>query len=264
MEKSQHWAQLAGCDDVNLKNKFLCENHFSTIYISKTPRRTILLPNALPYRYDENLNKDEHYDEEFGSVKNTSRDVMLLEEPLEDDNDIIYSNTIEMIRHTDETDENVETLDDQLVEEEIQNVNPKTKLNAPKAGKCTQKAYEPVNSRSKKVDKSPANRISLPSAEFNHVTKRQKLHTSAGNIDASNNSTNSLKVDTKPDTEDDVEYIQIDDTCDNKDIKNFYYRDEEYVQMPKRVYLEKRTMHNADIKYFRNKLQQIEAIAKID
>lgn len=257
VEKSQHWARLAGCDDLNLKNKFLCENHFSVIYISKTPRRTILLPNALPYRYDENLN-----DEEFGSEKNTSRDVMLLEEPLDDENDIIYSNTIEMIRHTDETDENVETLDDPLVEEEIQNVNPKIKLNAVKAVNFTQKIYDSsVNGRDKKVDKSSANRISLPSVEFN-VTKRQKLHTSADNVDASNHSNNSFKVEEKPDTDDKIN--QVDYTLDNPDITTFIYKGEEYIQMPKRVYLQQRTKLDEDVKSFRNKLQQIEAIAKID
>lgn len=254
-EKSAAWAKNAGCEEMNLKNKYLCENHFSTIYISKTPRRTVLLPNAMPYRYDDNINKNENenYDDDFNSEKNTSREEILLD----DENDII-----EMLRHEDETEENVETLEDPLVDEDVQNVNTNIKIDPEKVVKVVQKTYDnTVGARLKNVEKNATNRVSLAGDEFvNHVTKRQKLHTSADNIIVANQPSEIMK--TKCTIEEDKN-VEIDNTVDNPDITTFIYKGEEYIQMPKRIYLEQRAKLDADVKRFRkyrNILQDIKTL----
>lgn len=66
--KCKKWADLAGCDPYALKNQHLCEEHFSSIYLSKTPRRTVLLPLAVPYSYNDSKKEisspiDERYTE---------------------------------------------------------------------------------------------------------------------------------------------------------------------------------------------------------
>lgn len=265
-EKCQLWTRMAGCEDLpSLKNKFLCENHFSSIYFSKTPRRTVVLPNAVPFQWDENINKEESYDEEYTSEKNTSREEMLLD-PLDEANDIIYTDTIEMMRHTDTaTDEHVEALDDVIVEEEIPNANAKVKTNATKATKSVQKTYDPIGNRGKKVtEKIPVNRMSLPSGgDFvNHVTKRQKLARCASSNDSP------LKVEQKPDVgaakeveqEEEDKTTQIDNTIDNPDITTFIYKGEEYIQMPKRTYLQERAKLDAEAKRYRRIVHNIKGL----
>lgn len=260
VEKCQHWAEMAGCDGLNLKNKYLCEHHFSSIYISKTPRRTVLLPNAVPYRYDETINKDENYEDDYNSEKNTTREEILLE-PLDSvENDIIYSETIEMMRNNDDgVDENVEALDDSLVEEEIQEVNQKIKINPLKAAKITQKPYEnTVGVRIKKVEKLVPNRVSLATTDFtNNVTKRQRLHTSADNMTVPDQINDTPKPVERSNVTETDKNDAIDNTIDNPDITTFIYKGEEYIQMPKRIYLEQRAKLDADVKRFQNILNGI-------
>uniref|UniRef100_A0A182Q2F4 THAP-type domain-containing protein n=1 Tax=Anopheles farauti TaxID=69004 RepID=A0A182Q2F4_9DIPT len=55
-ERLEIWLKLGGVlPDVteSKMNRFLCERHFSDIYLSRTPRRTLLMPNAIPFPYDE-------------------------------------------------------------------------------------------------------------------------------------------------------------------------------------------------------------------
>ncbi|XP_055315618.1 uncharacterized protein LOC129575706 [Sitodiplosis mosellana] len=255
VEKCQHWVRMAGCGDINLKNRYLCEEHFSTIYISKTPRRTVLLPNALPYRYDENINKNENenYEEEYNSEKNTSRDDILLD-PINDENDIIYSETIEMMRQNEDgTEENVETLEEPLIEEEMQNINSKVKMDPHKMVKFVKKTYDsPIGARVKKVEQITSDRVSLVSSEFvNHVTKRQKLHTSADNIIVSNQTVDTEKMEKSAMDEEEKSIDKLDNTVDNPDITTFIYKGEEYIQMPKRIYLQQRAKLDADVNQFR-------------
>lgn len=260
-EKCRVWAQRAGCEGINLRNKFLCENHFSTIYISKTPRRTVLLPNALPL-WAENLN--ESYEQEFHSEKNTSEDEILLEQ-LNDENEIIYTDTMEIIRQTDAvTDDNA--LDDVIIDDEMNSVNAKITLNAASkvAKSIEEKTIEPIINRMKKVQKiEPPNRISLPNdGKFiNHVTKRQKLQTSIDNIIVSNHIEDGLKVEEKPDGgDDDDKAIQVDNTIDNPDITTFIYKGEEYIQMPKRIYLQQRIKLDSDVKRYRSIVRNIKSL----
>lgn len=265
VEKCRHWAFLAGCEDINLKNKYLCENHFSTIYISKTPRRTVLLPNAVPYRHDEQTNKEDHFNDEYNSEKNTSREVIQIEQ-FDEGNDIIYSN-IEMIRsNNDGTEvENVETLDDPIVEEEIEAENPKIEINPVKSAKI-QKTYDnSIDSRLKKVEKvSNVKRPSSASGEFvSHITKRQKLHTTADSIreeKSPDELNNTIKTSKAEQSLSDDKNSQLDNTIDNPDITTFIYKGEEYIQMPKRIYLQQRAQLDADVKRFRNIVQEIKGL----
>lgn len=264
-EKCQLWARMAGCEELpSLKNKFLCENHFSTIYMSKTPRRTVVLPNAVPFQWDENINKDESYDEEYTTEKNISREDMILH-PLDDENDIIYTDSIEMMRHPDTaTAEHVEALDDVMVEEEIPNANAKVKINATKAAKSVQKTYDPVVDRVKKVTtKMPPTRMSLPSGgDFvNHVTKRQKLARSAPSNDSSLKAEQKQRnVEDQDEDDDDDKITQIDNTIDNPDITTFIYKGEEYIQMPKRIYLQERAKLDAEAKRYRRIVHNIKGL----
>lgn len=268
VDKCHNWARLAGCEEINLKNKYLCENHFSTVYISKTPRRTVLLPNALPYRYDENTNKNENenYEDDYNSEKNVSRDEILLD-PVDEEHDIIFGEAIEMIRqNVDGTDENVEALDEPL-DEEILNANTKIKADPNKIVKSVQKTYDnSVDGLLKNAEKNTSNRTSLPGNKFvNHVTKRQKLHTSADNIIVANQTKEPLKtVEVKTIIDEDQNAEQLDNTMDIPEITTFIYKGEEYIQMPKRIYLQQRAKLDADVKRFqkyRNILQNIKSLA---
>lgn len=260
------WAEKAGYDDPNLKNKYLCEMHFSTVYISKTPRRTVLLPNAVPYHHTDNVNTDENYEEDYSSEKNATRDEITLDH-LDEESDIIYSDTIEVMRHKNDAvdEENVDTLDDTIVEEEL-NVKPKIKLDPVKVMKIAPKSYDhPTEEQHKKLVDKVTN--SLAGDFLTHVTKRQKLHTSADNIIVPNHKAATLKtiekhdgIDDKIDDQTEPEPETIDNTVNNPDITTFIYKGEEYIQMPKRIYLQQRTKLDADIKRFRRILQDIKGL----
>lgn len=235
----------------------------------------------MPYRYDENINnknenENEHYEEDYSSEKNTSREEILLD-PLNDENDIIYtSDTIEMIRQSEEdaTDENIETLDEPLVEEEIQNnISAKVKTDPQKTVKIVQKTYDSSigGARVKKIEPITTNRVQLTTNDFvNHVTKRQKLHTSSDNVVAPpNRNVNTVKtieksaIDQEEDGETEKTIDKLDNTVDNPDITTFIYKGEEYIQMPKRIYLQQRAKLDADVKRFRkyrNILQDIKSL----
>lgn len=263
VEKCRHWAFLAGCENINLKNKYLCENHFSTIYISKTPRRTVLLPNAVPYRHDEQPNKEEHFHDDYNSEKDTSQEVIQIEQ-LDEGNEIIYSN-IEMIRSNEEGTEveHVETLDEQLVEEEIEAANGKIEINPAKSVKVHKTYDNSIDSRIKSLEKVPnIKRPSSTSVEFvSHITKRQKCNTTTDSIKSTGETNKSSKTNkpepshTKEDKND-----GIDNTIGNPDITTFIFKGEEYIQMPKRIYLQQRAQLDADVKRFRGILQDIKGL----
>lgn len=265
--KCRTWAQMAGYEDTNLKNKYLCENHFSTVYISKTPRRTVLLPNAVPYHYSaDNQSADENYEDDYNSEKNTSREEIILDHLDDEESDIVYTDAI-VVRHKEEEEadvgnvENVESLDEALEEEHL-NIKPNIKLNPVK---IVPKSYDrPIEERAKKLDTIANKRASMVVGDVNHVTKRQKLHTSADDIIVTNHKNESLKTTEKPDTGDakldEQNLDQLDNTIDNPDITTFIYKGEEYIQMPKRIYLQQRAKLDTDVKRFQNIVQNIKSL----
>lgn len=255
LDKCLTWAELAGVDDPNLKHKFLCENHFSTVYISKTPRRTVLLPNALPFQYTDNINTDEHFEEDYNSEKNALRDEIMMEN-LEEEHEIIYNDTIEVVHHKEDIAdvENIEALEEPIIEEES-NVKPSVKLSPVKIAPKTYN--QPVQERVKTLDTITNKRTSF--TDLIHVTKRQKMHTSADNIDVKNETIKTNEKHAAPvaqaiETQND----QLDNTSNNPDITTFIYKGEEYIQMPKRIYLQQRAKLDADVKRFQTMVQSIQ------
>lgn len=224
-EKCQLWTNRAGCDNLNLKNKYLCENHFSHIYISRTVRRTVLLPNAVPFCYDEHRT-----DEQDAAHINDSKD---------DLNDEYTEATIEMLYNADGN-ENGNTL---LVDDEKIDCNKR------------------LNEKDDK-DLIRINRPSYGNNEYKHVTKRQKLHTSSNNH-ISPKSSISPENPNNEDDEDGGEMPKsdpIDNTIDNPDITTFIYKGEEYIQMPKRVYLKQRAQLDLDLKRLRGILRSVKGL----
>ncbi|XP_031618773.1 uncharacterized protein LOC116337933 [Contarinia nasturtii] len=250
VQKCNLWVELSGCDEVNLKNKYLCQNHFDQKYISKSARRTVLLPNAVPFRYNEKSTKDQenYVEEDYNSEKNMSHDDILMD-PLEEQ---IYTNTIEML--TQPVDENDDAIEEGLSDEELQNEKEKIK-----SVKVTQKTYDHFPAvRNKKIDEITDKRRISTGELVNHVTKRQKLYTSADNIIVSNHM-NEIKKTTvdNDDTNDEDKTNAFDNTVDNPDITTFIYKGEEYIQMPKRIYLQQRAKLDADVKQYRHIVQNI-------
>lgn len=337
---------MAGCEDINLKHQYLCENHFNTIYVSKTPRRTVLLPNAIPYRWDENIigNKDGQYDG-YGDGDNDGDGAYNMEkrilDPLisvDDENDIIYTDDdppqqLNHINHMLDVDAIVEDDEDGDGDgdELIMDVNAKVqKLNATvaapapvppsKMNKIDPDGDEPIAGRTiggrrvvmvQQQQKQQKHRTSLQSAgEFmNHVTKRQKINkdqqqqqqqrkvrvvdikksiradekheynNGKGGIDGSSddaddsagegeNDANTAAAVVIIDTDSTVapaHNIPIDDTINNPDIATFNLKGEEFIQMPKRIYLAQRAQFNADLERYRSIIHTIKnAVNSID
>lgn len=310
--KCKLWSTMAGCENANLKHQYLCENHFNTIYISNTPRRTVLLPNAVPYRWDENIdgNKDDggsdgdgNNEYNLGKQASTTanpRDELLLE-PLmrvDDENDIIYTESRQQQNHS------IELLDE-IVEDDggddgneiIMNVN--TKSQKQKSG-ASGLASAPTTNLIKIDDlriarkkvmilqqpqKQQKHRMSLQSpGEFmGHVTKRQKINKdvrspidqgrmidSKKSIEYNNGEAGGIGTDQDEDgsagegdngSTDDTpaleQNIPIDDTANNPDIATFILKGEEFIQMPKRIYLAQRAQFMYDLKRYRSIIHNI-------
>lgn len=245
-QKCKLWSDHAGCEtDDNLKNKYLCEDHFSHIYISRTARRTVLLPNAVPFRWDNDKSQDnlqayksakdpskvigkddtDHEDTfiEMLFIDGNGKDVV----PLEENNEIINSKTIA----DDCSDDTKQIEDDHLP--------------------ALKKFYNKTN-----ID-----RLNYGD-DFKHVTKRQKLQTSAISFTFTPPSLDSVKsLDNHENVEEDRN-DPIDNTANNPDITTFIYKSEEYIQMPKRVYIQQRAQLDADIKRLRETLTNIKALVK--
>lgn len=242
VEKCRLWARMAGCEVLNLKNKYLCENHFNTIYISKTPRRTVLLPNAVPYSHDENkeLNEDDLNTEH---KENVEQDEILLDQ-IDNANDLIYNDNIEMVGTEDVTDENTGN----LLIEKVSNINVKT--NTIQKMRISRQEQPAVNIM--KTTGKPDNDFD------NHVTKRQKLQPSLDNMVLGDSTSEIPKL--ADITIDEDHNWKVDNTIDNPDITTFIYKGEEYIQMPKRIYLHQRTQLDTDIKRYRNIIQGVKSL----
>lgn len=336
--KCKLWSEMAGCEDINLKHQYLCENHFNTIYVSKTPRRTVLLPNAVPYRWDENIigTKDGSYGDGYGDGVTDGDVEYNLEkrilDPLisvDDENDIIYTTDddqrqqIEMfdVDAIGEDEDDDGGNDELIVGEKVQKINaaaaPKRKMIEIDAdGESivgrTIGAKRVMMVQQQQQQKQPKHRMSLQSTGdfINHVTKRQKIHKdplpvdqpqrkvrvvdpkksiqpdekheynndkneTSGNTDDTGDGGNATDTAAAATTtvataitDNDVtpdHNIPIDDTANNPDIATFNLKGEEFIQMPKRIYLAQRAQFTADLKRYRDILQNIKnAVNSID
>lgn len=319
--KCKLWAQMAGCEGINLKHQYLCGNHFNTIYVSNTPRRTVLLPNAVPYRWDENIDGNDDGNGEYilddkppSNTVNTREEILL--EPLmriDDENDIQQQNhSIELLDVEDaivEEDDGDEILmnqvDSKSQQKHIAERSPPATLNL--GGKRVVMVQQPP--------KQQKHRITLHSGTgdfMGHVTKRQKINKerSSGdqppqqqqpppppqqqlpkvrvlsaeakksnkheqynngisensgnnadiddNVVEDHNTTTAIANNTDSDATAALEHdTPIDDTANNPDIATFILKGEEFIQMPKRIYLAQRAQFNADLKRYRSFIQNI-------
>lgn len=178
-EKCRKWATLAGIDVLNTKPKYLCEIHFNPIFLSRTPRRTVLLPTAIPYAYNSDEAEKDLSTDDLGDA------VAIIFDPLDDDGGLDEAN-------------NKSTHSENNID---------------------------IDNGTSSVCENGVNAMEQPS--FVNVTKRQKC-----------------RVDTKPAN-------VIDNTIENPDIATFIFKGEEYIQMPKSIYLQQRSEMDAEIQKYR-------------
>lgn len=200
-DKCRVWARLAGIDVPSSKQIYLCEDHFNPIFLSRTPRRTVLLPKAVPYAYNACESDDE--DKDVSTVDLVTPAAIIcdqLEPDDEDDEEVIT----EPKRKIDD-DEHIDS-EGSLVFENGSKVEPRTSF-----------------------DSSQLN--------CNNVTKRQKVRTN-DNFSPANEHT-------------------IDNTVANPDIVTFIFRGEEYIQMPKSIYLQQRLELDAELQKYKKLLEKI-------
>lgn len=240
--KCESWVKLAGCEGINLKYKYLCENHFSSIYISRTSRRTILLPPAMPYRWDDDDVHKANFDGESS---------VTCESYCSDQHD--------------KTDD--ELLDDQLgVEEEVEfATDPLSEQCA--AGNIlidttTNKIHEYSNRKA--AGKVFTIKNDGPSVVC-HVTKRARLQPLSAGVPIT--ATLPLKpiaqhrsIDKSAADEDDP--AVVDYTENNADITTFIFKGEEYIQMPKHIYLQQRAKLDADIRRYEKILRSVKSLVQ--
>lgn len=95
-----------------------------------------------------------------------------------------------------------------------------------------------------------------------HVTKRAKTYGKKTENGGSATDKNPTKIDEnrrKIERNDAAEMV-IDNIDNHPDITTFIYKGEEYIQMPKRVYLKQRTKLDADIKLYQTATQKIKSV----
>lgn len=205
-EKCRQWAALAGTDIPSSKPLYLCEAHFNPIFLSRTPRRTVLLPKAVPYAY----NSDEpEYVEKDLSTEDLANSVAIIYDALE-------AEGVEEIS----TDAQLKIKD--VVENHVESSDSSAFGNASK-----------IEKRSS-FDTSQLN--------CNNVTKRQKIH--AGPEAGASVSNGCV----------------IDNTVANPDIVTFIFRGEEYIQMPKSIYLQQRSELDAELRKYKKMVESIKRV----
>lgn len=201
-KKCRIWAVLAGIDVPISKQLYLCEAHFNPIFLSRTPRRKVLLPKAVPYAYRA---EEEEYVEKDSSTL-----------------DLI--NSVASIYDPDEADGNEEIIEPKDDHDDKDDHVDRTESNDGSA----------IENGSKVEKRSTFDSSHL---NCNNVTKRQKIH-------ADEKFTDNV-------------HIIIDNTIANPDIATFIYKDEEYIQMPKSIYLQQRSDLNAELQKYKKMVASI-------
>lgn len=277
-QKCQTWTQLAGCSNVNLKNKYLCEDHFNPIYLSRTPRRILLLPNAVPYAWDEHSQSktDDSFDDEYNSSNKKLKEALQLnhsddfdEKYIEengDENELLYGENDDLLGQNDDltSTKYLPSAADPLSDNAATRRDHEDDIGAQFHAKVD--ASKAVVVR-KKYDRPPNQNNFSATTNTNHVTKRQKLQNSGENLASSkaesvNSSKDSKVTQPQKDEEDDANSndFVIDNTENNPDITTFIYKGEEYIQMPKRIYLEQRAGLDAETKRSRKLLKKMKSL----
>lgn len=84
-----------------------------------------------------------------------------------------------------------------------------------------------------------------------HVTKRQKVY---------HNTIKSHNHNSEPSDADNENNFEIDNTENNSDITTFIFKGEEYIQMPKCVYLKQRKKLDDDLKKYKRIVNNLKAL----
>lgn len=231
--KCRTWAELAGCSMHHLRNQYLCEEHFSPIYMSKTSRRTVLLPPAVPQPYilddpamcfEEKAANTIEYQVEGPSELIDSYDeedpIYFEDIPIDGDEEIGKTKyryvTVSSITAADKK-EPAENIILRKVVKEVQEQQPTT-----------------TTSQSLRT--------------FSAAKKRKQVEAVAESEISSEDS----QLNVKYSEEDDDEHYIVDNISDVSQISSFVCMNVECVQMPKSLYLEQRAQLIAELKKYKN------------
>lgn len=230
----------------HLRNQYLCEEHFSPIYMSKTSRRTVLLPPAVPQPF-------------------ISDDPALCFEEKAPNIEFQVEGPSELIDSYDEEDPIY--FEDIPIDEEVHEEIEKTKYRYVTVSSITaaDKNVQTENVTLKRVikelqEQQPSTTTSQSLRTFSAAKKRK--HVAA--IAECEISSDDSQLNTKYSEEDDDENYIVDNISDVSQISSFVCMNVECVQMPKSLYLEQRAQLIADLKKYKNFVAKIKNLLNTD
>lgn len=252
-EKCRLWAERADFALQPQRNHYLCEAHFSPIYLSKTPRRTILLPTAVPYHYAERNSTDQHNtknEEQFDEVDPFDEENC---DYLDDDNAEVKTNIAQVVADNTEEKPKISLL--QLPPG--MRVVPVSELKKKKLTQQLTRVPKPAAIVQTQITTAAtaAAAAAVPvmtTTDPIEAVKKRKL--------LPDNEVTTLTVPAtleEPITE--VEIV-IDNISATPEISSFIFRDEECLQMPKRLYLDQRAKLIGEIQKYKaivDKMRQV-------
>lgn len=247
-EKCKIWTERAGCSFQPNRTQYLCEAHFAQKYISRTPRRTILLPPAVPIWYNNQdktedskiLHQHDEVHEEYLNIDATT---------IEDDTRIVFMDELRETVH----DEDPNYIQDHLPK------NKSTLIKLPTGVKVV-----PLSLRQAKINKQL-----LRSREIEHQSKAVKEI----NNQHHENIVKKVKLSTEHSTifdedlqsapnQNDANQVAdthvIDHISAIPEISTFIFKGEECLQMPKRLYLEQRAEIINELNKYKGIVEQIQ------
>lgn len=230
--KCRIWTERAGCPFQPHRIQYICEAHFAQKYISRTPRRTILLPPAVPYWYN---NQDKTDD---SKISHQSEEVQ--EEYLNIDSTTTVDDDDTRIVYIDEPRATVLPEDDPIY---IQEPPPEKR---PKLIKL------PSGLRAVPLKLAKINKQYLRPNEV----EQQKPATSEADAQQHVN----VVIQSKLSTEDNRTNHVTDNISEMPEISTFIYKGEECLQMPKRLYLEQRAEIIDELNRYKEALATIKGV----
>lgn len=203
--KCTAWTYLSGVPpETDLKNKYLCEDHFDSIHLSKTPRRTALLPNAIPFPYNSDDTPPtiifENYDESEGEAEG----------------DAVENESVKAKK--------------QRLEEDCQLID----------------VYDPLEAQA------------LGNKPVSDVQKPNKSSTYS--INGTNRQSKPIEYLQPTEKFDEIEEHRI---KDDPSMSTFIYLGEEYIQMPKRIFLEERKKMLSTIESYKGIVAKVKQAVNI-
>lgn len=214
--KCKIWTERAGCPFQPHRIQYICEAHFAHKYISRTPRRTILLPPAVPYWYN---NQDKTDD---SKISHQSEEVQ--EEYLNIDSTTTVDDDDTRIVYIEEPRVAVSPEDDPIyIQEPPPEKKPKL-IKLPSGVRAVPVKLAKISKqyvRSNELEQQTPATSRADTQQSVIVAKQNKASTEVANAFEANH--------------------VIDNISQIPEISTFIYKGEECLQMPKRLYLEQRT-----------------------